>query len=71
MKCENCMFYEGLGGVDTWDFCRRYPPTIFWNMVRMESEIEYPVVNGETDWCGEYKQREGMNDGQSDQRQKH
>jgi len=71
MKCEECFFYDGNCEDSSWDFCRRNPPVTFWNMVQMDMETAFPIVNGKHDWCGEFKQRVGVEDDKSNQREKH
>ena len=52
--CDNCRFFF-------FGFCRRYPPTVFYNPLPEEEGTEetlseWPTVEAD-DWCGEHQVR--------------
>lgn len=58
-RCDNCRYGSGVGPCDTGELlgiCRRYPPI---KVIADSDPIRaWPHVNIESDWCGEWTEKE-------------
>lgn len=65
-KCENCRYYTPNAD-SACGQCKRYPPsaeresyTETWDGTECEKRSTvtfFPVVEGQVDWCGEFKEK--------------
>lgn len=51
--CKNCEYYNEI---DKDGYCYRYPPRLV--TVNKGVESEYPIVDKDVDWCGEFREVE-------------
>ena len=50
-RCKNCAYFVEI---EKDGYCYRYPPRVV--NVNREIVSEYPVVDKNEDWCGEFKE---------------
>ena len=51
--CGNCLYWES-STEELFNVCRRFPPTI----VNPTNGIGLPIIMFNTQWCGEFKEKE-------------
>lgn len=52
-RCKYCEFFNE---VDNDGYCYRYPPKLV--AINKELQSEYPLVDRNEDWCGEFKEKQ-------------
>ena len=55
--CKNCRFFELVkrGEANSYGFCRRNAPKVYEKTSAEPPKAQWPVVNAELDWCGEFQ----------------